>query len=151
MQISPLLTPIKEVAGCCFQHPSMQHLRHCCGLMGNYKATRPVCLTALCRDAHDPGMTSESVGNHLCPELRSLLAQKHSSAPQRRANTPHIHLLAVGSAHLWEGDLPAWLAHGPVNCGIALQLDVAWWMLSCWLTGLWICFDKLLFTQCMLY
>ncbi len=65
MQISPLLTPIKEVAGCCFQHPSVQHLRHSCSLMGNYKATQPVCLTALCHYAHDPGMTSESVGNHL--------------------------------------------------------------------------------------
>lgn len=66
MQIRLLLTPIRKVAGCSFQHPLMQRLRHCCSLMGNYKAARPVCLTAASRYAHDPAVTSESVGNHLC-------------------------------------------------------------------------------------
>lgn len=88
MQISPLLTPIREVAGCCFQHPSMQHLRHCCSLMGNYKATRLVCLTALCLYAHDPGVTSESVGNHLCV-LSLDLYQRRSTVQLHRGGRTH--------------------------------------------------------------
>ncbi|CAM4565428.1 unnamed protein product [Leuciscus chuanchicus] len=58
--------------------------------MGNYKATRLVCLTALCRYAHDPGMTSESISISADAQFSSTEEGEHTphSSPHRGVSSP---------------------------------------------------------------